>query len=160
MSEATVLSAYVYGADLACLYIKENPRAELRLDFSRLDPKTPIHSRLHISFQAYRNLNNMESQPLIAREPRRSRHSVYLRQVWTKAYPFLIAFYVTTIIILSLSGVLATKRRDNVPDTQNPVADNNSIASLQQAYHTLHCHSQQTTATLLALTPVGLFGTD
>ncbi|EGO55357.1 hypothetical protein NEUTE1DRAFT_131134 [Neurospora tetrasperma FGSC 2508] len=104
----------------------------------------------------------METRPLVAHpwRPRPSRHSVYIRRVWTIAYPFFVAFYVVTIVVLSLSGVRATRGRVSfLPDPSPEPQDRNPI-SLQEAYQALHCHTQQQTATLLSLSPAGLLGAD
>lgn len=104
----------------------------------------------------------METRPLVAHpwRPRPSRHSFYIRRVWTIAYPFFVAFYVTTIVILSLSGVRATRGRVSfLPDPSPKPQDRNPI-SLQEAYQALQCHTQQQTATLLSLSPAGLLGAD
>ncbi|KHE79112.1 hypothetical protein GE21DRAFT_1313168 [Neurospora crassa] len=106
----------------------------------------------------------METRPLVAHpwRPRPSRHSVYIWRVWTIAYPFFVAFYVATIVILSLSGVRATRggRVSFLPLDPSPEPQDRNPISLQEAYQALQCHTQQQTATLLSLSPAGLLGAD
>ncbi|KAK3391382.1 hypothetical protein B0T20DRAFT_464311 [Sordaria brevicollis] len=99
----------------------------------------------------------MEDQPLLAQsQPLRLRRRIDIRRIWDMTFPFFIAFYVTSIVVLSIHGVRQARR---LLDPEALSGDSN-LATLQQVYHSLHCHSQHTTATLLSLTPAGLFGAD
>ena len=99
----------------------------------------------------------METESLINTRPLRSRRQIDLWRVWDITYPFLVAIYVTVIVILSISGVrAATKGHLSDPDSSTA----NDAISIQEAYRALQCHTQQTTATLLSWTPVGFLGAD